>query len=542
MASFELETDRVRVAWHGDPAPPDAAQPGEVLRAKALRGGAVRVRGSGAALAEHSTHRVLVRSVEGHAVALHHADPVLVRRVVRDGADGSVLAAVVDFRGTVGEARFVVEAGGRPELAFTVTVAPTRVSAAEAEAMRAEVDAVLAGLALDYLRGAHRRATPVEVPSVRASWLTLVRHALPRLERALEGIARGARWDVRRGAVPLRAERVRRPDALVRRALARAEAECRPVLPTRHALPTLDTPEHRWLRARVERAWREAVALLRAERALPPTPRRRRTCAHLDDVAARLERLRRTEPLASATPGPPPAPTPRLLRAAGYAEAYAAARRLALGLALGAGPLRQATRDLPALYETWVFLTVARTLAELLGTSLPPQGFFRADMRGIRLRLRRGRRHAVRLEGRGVRVELVYEPRLDASGGLLVQRPDLLLTVEREHEPPRWFVLDAKYRRVDDATYVRRFGAPGPPEDALGDLHRYRDAILTGTNAPQRIVEAAVAIYPWRADPAFGASQLWRALETVGVGAIPLLPGQALWLRRWLAQILEPSG
>src|SRR5690606_41483964 len=91
------------------------------------------------------------------------------------------------------------------------------------------------------------------------------------------------------------------------------------------------------------------------------------------------------------------------------------------------------------------------------------------------------------------------------------------------------------------AAHSRRHGAPGPPEDAPGALHRYRDAIVrAGPAGVERPVETAVALFPYREpEPgAFGRSRLWASIAEIGVGAIPLLPGAAGYLARWLEGVI----
>jgi predicted component of viral defense system (DUF524 family) len=308
-------------------------------------------------------------------------------------------------------------------------------------------------------------------------------------------------------------------------------------LPERRAHTTLDTTEHRWLRARLDAARRTLADLHTAEAALPASARRRRTLADLGDAEGRLGHLLRLEPLDAATPDILPLPTPRLLAAPGYAEAYAACRALDLSLAVAEGPVPHATKDLWALYEMWCYLTLVQRVALLMEQSVPARAFFRAEHRGIRFLLRRGRRHAVTLRREGLRVTITYNPRFSTRAALLAQRPDVLLTVKRGGAVRR-FVLDAKYRRDDSARYVRRYGMPGPPEEALGALHRYRDAIVEA--AGERPVQEAVALYPYRpaeAD-AFTENRLWTSIERIGVGAIPLVPGATEGLDRWLRRVM----
>ena len=171
------------------------------------------------------------------------------------------------------------------------------------------------------------------------------------------------------------------------------------------------------------------------------------------------------------------------------------------------------------------------SVADVLGCPVPERPFG-IDTVGADVRLRRGRQHAVRLAAGRTEVEVVYSPRFPAPPALLAQRPDLLLTV-RTGDRTRRVVLDAKYRRDDSAGYRRRYGAAGPPEDALGVLHRYRDAIVQGSPILQ-----AAALFPGVPDAAFLRSRLWTSLADLGVGAIPLAPGAEEALSTFIAGLV----
>lgn len=555
---FSIATDRMRLTWSGPPAPPDGSAPPGHLAVRPLRAEAlpdVRVPGDRAdgdpalRLAEQTPYRLFVTSRCGEPVEVQHRDPVITSGLA-SGDDGRVVAGTVDFGGQVGRSRFVVAVGGIGEVAFEVDVFPAKVSFADMERMRAEIDEALAGLAFEYLRATQTFSVEVTAPPRRATWLALLRRTLPDLERALDQVAARPHRDLHREASPVRVEQVQRPDASVIRAMRqgqgggtvqrlRAGTTVRSILPARRAHETLDTPEHRWLRARLATAQRTLASLHADESRRPPSSRRRRVIADLTDAEVRLARLLRLAPLAAAAPGPPPTPTQRLLAVPGYAEAYAACRVLDLSLALAAGPFLHARKDLHLLYELWVYLTLVRAVSDVLGQPVPPSAFFRAEHRGVRFLLRRGRRHGVAFERAGQRVLLAYNPRFSGRAGLMAQRPDVLLTVEAEGRVRR-FVLDAKYRRDDRPGYVRRYGAPGPPEDALGDLHRYRDAIVeTRAGLPARTVEEAVALFPGAATEAFAESRLWASIELISVGAMPLVPGETAYLDRWLRRVLE---
>ncbi len=106
--------------------------------------------------------------------------------------------------------------------------------------------------------------------------------------------------------------------------------------------------------------------------------------------------------------------------------------------------------------------------------------------------------------------------------------------------PRLHLVLDAKYRLDDSPEHIDRYGAPGPPEDAINVLHRYRDAILEHHEHPKRSVVQAAAAFPYHPPPGqdFAATKLYQSLAEVGVGAIPVLPGETSLLERWLRAAL----
>ncbi|WP_412061011.1 DUF2357 domain-containing protein [Rubrivirga sp. IMCC45206] len=508
---FTLETPDVRLTWSG----PGGARAGvEPLRVEAGADRLVVAPEAAVWLAEETAYPVLVQSLRGAPVSLAHRDPVVTGGLV--SADGGrVLHGRVRFGSQAGRARFEIQVGNRVEVAFSVSVLPTKLEETEVTRMRAEVEAAAAGLSVAAIRPTTRGvdAGPA-APSVPV-WLAALRQSVADLTRAVRAIDRRPALDLIETVENMRPGQILRPSAETRAAVRRCGLDV-DGLPAGVARFTVDTPSHRWLAGRVAGVVRELRALERAEALRRPSLRRGVLRAEVGTLAQQLESLAKVPVLAPAGARAPSVPPLVLRRRPAYAAAFDALRRLDHGLALRKGALDVAMQDLAVLYETWAALAVVRSVAGALGVG-PPARPFGIDVRGADVRLRRGRAHAVRLKGDGVAVEIVNTPRFPAPPALLAQRPDLLLTVRRDGEVRR-VVLDAKYRRDDSAEYRRRHGASGPPEDALGTLHRYRDAI------PGEVALAA-ALFPGTPDGPFYGSRLWTSLDTLGVGAVPLRPG-----------------
>ena len=504
---FTVETFRLRLTWSGPAAASQGADPLAVRVGDAEREHAVW-------LEEETAYPVLLQSLDGSPVGLRHRDPVVTSRLVpADG--GRVLHGSVRFGSQAGRARFELVAGDDVEAEFAVSVLPTKLSEAEVWAMRARVEAHAVGLAVSALRpttlAASRSGGAASVPV----WLAALEQALGPLAHALREIERRPEVGLVRGVEAVSTGRIRRPSSETRRLAARLGLSAA-TLPARPARATLDTPAHRWLSGRLADLDRQLRALARDEAQRRPSARRRAVVEGLDQLTEHVSSLRRLPVLAASAGRAPVTPPLVLRRRPAYAAAFNSLRKLERGMDLRAGSLDVATQDLAVVFETWCALAVVEAVAEALGVDVPARPFGIQTV-GTDVRLGRGQKHAVRMQARGIRVEIAYNPRFPAPPALLPQRPDLVLTLHEAGQTRR-VVLDAKYRRDDSAGYRRRHGASGPPEDALGTLHRYRDAI-------PGVVEVAAALFPGTDDPAFRTSRLWTSLGTLGVGAIPVRPG-----------------
>ncbi len=519
---------------------------------------------AGPRLYEQTNYNLYARATTDESISITHRDPAICRNLSHE--EGKVIHGYVNFGSQVGRSQFSVFVNGSPEFDFEVEVFPTKLDyCSDYEQMLAEVQDILAGLAVEYLRATYRLGISAPAPTpTQLEWLILLRHVADDLERSLLYIAHHPFRELSRESVHTRVERVRRVDSQMRSAIRRSIAS-RPQISTdagilfsgrveeRRARSTLDTPEHRWLSIQLQHISRK-LSLLRKEELAnkDQSERRKKTVKELDEIYSRIARLRALEPFASAC-GPPPAgfASPRLLAAPGYRSAYRSCLILLLGLRLDGGPFRLSVKDLSQLYEYWCYLAVVRIVAEELNARAPAGGFFRVIQEGLHVRLEQGRENAVEFDTScGRKVTITYNARFQGNCVLIPQKPDILITLTDAHWPKLQLVLDAKYRIDASPEYRRRYGSPGPPEDALNVLHRYRDAILsadggeTQIERPKRVVIQAVAMFPYHeASPdEFRNSLLWRSLDRIGVGGIPMLPGETDYLRQWLRTALRLGG
>ena len=511
---------------------------------------------------EQADYRLVVRSKSGlgSRVSLKHRDPDLVRSIISpDESSPEVIAGSINFRNQVGRSRFDITVDGRVEFTLEVEVYPSKLDYREDyEQLVAEVQWYSHALAFDYLKATYHTAQRREGPPTALEWALQLRSVVDDLERGLWQIGRHPIRGLRRELHTVRAERVRRADSSVRRALRIGGGagplielhdgyRMRSSIPTARAEPTLDTPEHRWLADKVRRAHRRVSEILHHEESrLRSGQKHAVALKELRAIASRLEKLLGAEPLAGVSTLPPAGfGSLQLLGSPGYREAYEALIALQLGLRLDGDAAEIALKDISTLYEYWCFLAVLDIVSQRCGASFDARQLVDSGSNGLRVLLRKGITQSVTLalDARR-RIRLEYNPQYN-NYVLLSQQPDIVIAVEELGRPTVRIVLDAKYRVDASPENTSTLGVPGPPADALNVLHRYRDAILTFEPAPDeasrmsRSVVYAAALYPSAVDKAeFSKSHLARQLRTVGVGAIPFLPSNRNLLEDWIDELL----
>ena len=203
-----------------------------------------------------------------------------------------------------------------------------------------------------------------------------------------------------------------------------------------------------------------------------------------------------------------------------YRRIYHDCHLLLSGLELEGYLLQMGTKDVATLYEYWSFLAVVGTIqkhARLESTNL-----IKVKMRGASLQLVQGRASRVQFRrADGSVIEVSYNPLMDPIY-TTPQRPDAVIEIRAADVR---IILDAKYRLQFDAEYVRVYGGPGPTEDDINKMHRYRDAVLFRLGTEVRKANEAVALFPLPpSEPYAGLHRFHRSLDLVGIGGIPCYP------------------
>ena len=231
-----------------------------------------------------------------------------------------------------------------------------------------------------------------------------------------------------------------------------------------------------------------------------------------------------------------------LQRATGYSQVYRTWNLLRRAYSLNDGMYRLQSKDIATLYEIWCFIEVSHIVREQLGLDVDVDHRNRMEMNGVfTWELGKGEHSRILFRKDGVELaELVYNPKHTEKENdsismehLVVptvpQKPDIVLQLTKddiEKGMKMTYLFDAKYR-IKDRTNE---GVDTPPDDAINQMHRYRDAIYYkgNQNADGKLKKEVIGgyiLFPGNGDPLEVAkAKFQQSLDEVNIGAFPLRP------------------
>lgn len=248
-----------------------------------------------------------------------------------------------------------------------------------------------------------------------------------------------------------------------------------------------------------------------------------------------------------------------LQKATGYSQVYRTWTLLRRSYSLNDGVYRLQTKDIATLYEIWCFIEVSHIVKEKLHLSDEDIDHRnRMEMNGLfTWGLGKGEHSRILFRKDGVELaELIYNPksseRENSSVGIkdlvvptVPQKPDIVLQLTKsdlQEDMKMTYLFDAKYR-IDGKD---KNGVDVPPEDAINQMHRYRDAIYYKdyqSDTLKKEVIGGYILFPGDGEPTdVAVSKFRKTIDEVNIGAFPLRPKDThnrLLLEQFIEELIQ---
>lgn len=248
-----------------------------------------------------------------------------------------------------------------------------------------------------------------------------------------------------------------------------------------------------------------------------------------------------------------------LQKASGYSQVYRTWNLLRRAYSLNDGIYRLQSKDIATLYEIWCFIEVSHIVKEQLHlTDDDIDHRNRMEMNGVfTWELGKGEHSRILFKKDGVELaELVYNPKHTEKENdnismeniyvpTVAQKPDIVLQLTKDDMQKGMkmtYLFDAKYRI--DGRDSR--GVDTPPEDAINQMHRYRDAIYYKDHSSDELKKEVIGgyiLFPGDGAPAdVEVSRFYETIDEVNIGAFPLRPKNArnrFLLEKFIKELID---
>lgn len=222
-----------------------------------------------------------------------------------------------------------------------------------------------------------------------------------------------------------------------------------------------------------------------------------------------------------------------------YSNVYRTWLILQQSYSLNEGMHSLETKDIATLYEIWCYIQMKEIVRKQLGDGVEIDNSSRIELNGMfRYELGKGDRSRILFKKGDVELaELIYNPVQGKSDNKEInidnlisrtvpQKPDIVLRLTKtEHDNMKLtYLFDAKYR-IDGKD---KNAVDVPPEDAINQMHRYRDAIYytehEGSGLKKEVIGGYI-LFPGNGEPSkVQVARFYESIDEVNIGAFPLRP------------------
>ncbi|AGX02771.1 hypothetical protein B14911_16875 [Bacillus sp. NRRL B-14911] len=234
-----------------------------------------------------------------------------------------------------------------------------------------------------------------------------------------------------------------------------------------------------------------------------------------------------------------------LQMAPGYRDAFQIYLTVSKGLMLQGKLYQMSVKDVATLYEYWTFLKLGQILDKKY--QLMSQDIIQVNREGLFVNLQTNRSATRKYKHPYTKEEIILTYQKYESGlPTIPQKPDTMLSIAKKGKGFTYnYVFDAKYRidyAQEGSYYKNRYKQPGPLEDDINTMHRYRDSIVAYNDGPyERTAFGAYVLFPWFNEELYQDHHFYKSIDKVNIGGLPFLPNATDLVERFVERLIEKS-
>lgn len=523
---------------------------------------------------ETQTYELVIENKSSHQLHFHHEN-ILLRNSIKPLGKSRILSGMLNFQNEVGYTDLEVRINNGPGLSLRLEIFPTKLDyKSDYDAILKDVNEQVYNLSFDFLRKTYHLTGLHETNQQSLTeYFAILQQVFGQLVQAVDRIKIHPHHriykeqrivdaaKVKRAGKENIAFLLKRPHYLAKDSQSRilsVEGEWyRPtkLIETKGKLD-YNTGENRFLRWMLEQINRKlkliSNQIVQNDRQKDPLLQ-----GKITRMQMQIRRLLQLDFLVEVGMMQQMTISLVLQMTPGYREVYKIYLMLMKGLSIQSDLFHLSMKDLAQLYEYWCFLKIHHLLSNKY--KMVKQGIIQHNRDGLFVTLNRSRETTVEYENpkNGERFMLYYNalPREDSHKDhpTLNQRPDNVLTLRKKdgqaNQRVYKYVFDAKYRinpAYEGTSYHDKYnGMPGPEEEDINTMHRYRDAIVSledhTTTSLERSMFGAYVMFPYHDEEQYRQHHFYKSIGLVNIGAFPFLPNATSLMEKFLDELIEDS-
>lgn len=509
---------------------------------------------------EQSSYEIIVEGTEGNSVSFWHENKLVRDKVTSASRKFPLLSGIINFGNEIGMSDLVILVNGEKYLKITVEVFPSKISYQEDyKNIVADVTEEIYNVAFDFLKktyqgyqqSANRKSSSTE-------FFSIITEIFQNFQKSVDKIINQSYHLLETYCEVLPSYKIRKSDKKTRRWVEKHPSYAKRVgsniyvdkaMSVKKQI-TFDNKENRLVKYMLKETVKRLELLKKQYFQL----QRQEDYVITDKINTMIKNINRRinnsflSEVESVT-----ANTGMSLvfsMAPGYRELYKYYLMLQRGLDITGDVFNISVKDLAILYEYWCFIKLNSILKDKY--DLISQDIIRAEGNSLTVTLVKGQNSRVKYRNakNGEVIILSYNPK---SGNLptVSQKPDNVLSLVKnsydENKPKYEYVFDAKYKMdpaIEGSHYYNNIShIPGPKEEDINTMHRYRDAIVSdqGVDNFERTMFGAYVLFPYSDEEKYKAHRFYKSIEKVNIGGLPFLPSATNLVEDMLDDLIADS-
>lgn len=514
---------------------------------------------------ENGIYQVIVVPKQKQQLEFYHEYPLLREAISRvDLAGIPVLMGNLQFQNEVGYSTFEIRYEGKTILEVTLEIFPAKLDYQnDYKRLLNEVNDEIYNLAFHFIRKTYLGANiKLDGNPSRAECYRLITKHFQQFVQAINRVERQPHHKLETTYIKARGDQLSKTDSYIRKNLQKKgrlvdvnrgiELHGRTLMP-REGMKAkkelvYDTSENRYVKWMIQRLEDKLVDLIRTienhNKRWKVEPNQE-LIGNLTDMIKTLASRRKNYFWQKIGRLDRTVMSLVLQMAPGYRDAFQIYLTVSKGLMLQGRLYQMSVKDVATLYEYWTYLKLGQILSRKY--TMISQDIVQVNRDGLFVNLDTNQK-AERIFEHPITKESItltyqkYEGRLPT----ISQKPDTMLTISKKGKDYTFnYVFDAKYRidyAQEGSYYKTRYQTPGPIEEDINTMHRYRDSLVVMNNGPyERTAFGAYVLFPWGDEERYREHPLYKSINQVNIGGLPFLPQATDLVEQFVERLIEKS-